>query len=91
MRMVEKAIRLPFKESSFLMSADMGRSENGWKGCKTKRVERLSNVYGLHWLDRRKTIDIVKNRRILQPIAKNHLKSLSKEATRWNKHKIPTY
>ena len=54
--------QLPLKESSFLVRVDMGRSKNGRKGCKTKRVECLGNVYGLHWLDGRKAIDIVKNR-----------------------------
>lgn len=36
---------LPPEESGFLVSTDMGRSENRWKGCKTEGAERLSNVY----------------------------------------------
>jgi hypothetical protein len=58
----KKASRLPLKEPSFLVRVDMGRSKDGRKGCKTKRVECMGDVYGLHWLDRRKAIDIVENR-----------------------------
>lgn len=62
MKILKRASQLPSKEPGFLVRADMGRSENRRKRCKTKRVECLSNVYGLHRLNRRKTIDIVKYR-----------------------------
>lgn len=47
------------------MRTDVRRSENRWKGCKAEGAERLSKVYRLNWLDRRKTIYIVKHGRIL--------------------------
>ena len=43
----------------------MRRSEDGWNGCKTKRVDCLSDVCGFNRLDRGKTVEEGKNRRIL--------------------------
>jgi hypothetical protein len=42
-------------------------------------VECMGDVYGLHWLDRRKAIDIVENRWILHPEAKIHVNHWTKK------------
>lgn len=55
----------PFQEPGFLVGIDMRRSENGWQRCKIKRVECLTDMRGLHWLDRRKAVDEVEDRGIL--------------------------
>lgn len=51
----------------------MRRSENGWNGCKTKRVDCLSDVCGLNLLDRGKTVEKVEYGRILHTKKINYI------------------
>lgn len=74
---MQEMVELPSKKSRFPQRTDVRRSEHGRNGCKTQRVDCLSNVSGFNRFDRRKTVEKGKNRGLLhckgdESIVKKH-------------------